>query len=875
MKKLLSILLLFVSFGAIAQTYDQLPAGSKPYGNQPYLFNGNILMGTSALKYRLIPTKARVDSLLALKAPVSPSGAYIQANASPSQNAAINVLGNVYSETGFQTAGYGFQNNGSAVFADTRTRDLSINYGSNQGTLVAYNLTANREYQLPDASGKLALESQIPVPEDYISSLNGSGTNTTLQSPTIVNGSINSAPIGLNFPNQGKFTTLNASNSTTLELSSNKGQNNGYASLDASGKVPLSQVNDVLLGAVNYQGNYNAANNTPALPSATGNKGKYYVVTNSGTQQGLEFNSGDWIISNGTIWEKVDNNNKVASVNGRIGAVSGLAEQSSLAPGQTIGANTTGNAATANIWNRILTSDFNNPTGFGLLEASNGAATNQPENDSWGQGIQFSTNNNPAFANQLVASINGSFYQRVKAGGTWYNWKKIATSEDLSLQNITNGGAITNNITYFTGENSFTNPTSGFALNIRNIGIDSYDHTNAVGARLILNASGGNVGINTYNPSEKLDVNGNIKVDGNTTVRNDISSLAGDLKLIRGDQEYAYIMRSNDVGKRKLKFATEADINPLDEVYFRSLNTIFENKIDVNGSIKSTALAGEGNSLVAVGPTGTLVRAPSDIFVKPSDIAVGQTIGANTNGSAKLWSGESFGTSTARNSGDFMIYNGSNWINKSVTATAPVMFNSSSSSIYINPTYLANLPKLSDPNVFTGGVNTFNGGLLTPLLGFKNGGTSALNTIQSNAHTANVNTYLPANGGQLITDEWAKSGTYTPTITPIIGAPTSMSATTAHYSKIGNEVTVTGFVTAQVNTSNSNTGISISLPMPSNFTTQEDAAGIGSTTNTNYPVAVSVTAEPTNDYAVLLIGAFPVQAAGTKFGYSFTYTIKQ
>ena len=87
------------------------------------------------------------------------------------------------------------------------------------------------------------------------------------------------------------------------------------------GKVPLSQINDALIGAVNYQGNYNASNNTPALPTAVGNKGKYYVVTVAGTQQGLTFTNGDWIISNGTIWEKVDSNNDVTSVAGKTGAV--------------------------------------------------------------------------------------------------------------------------------------------------------------------------------------------------------------------------------------------------------------------------------------------------------------------------------------------------------------------------------------------------------------------------------------------------------------------------------------------------------------------------------------------------------------------------
>jgi hypothetical protein len=103
---------------------------------------------------------------------------------------------------------------------------------------------------------------------------------------------------------------------------SSKGIVGGYASLDGSGKVPLSQINDVLLGSVNYQGIYNAVTNSPAIPIASsGNKGFYYVVSTAGTQQGLTLNIGDWIISNGTAWGKIDNNNSVTAVNGFIGNV--------------------------------------------------------------------------------------------------------------------------------------------------------------------------------------------------------------------------------------------------------------------------------------------------------------------------------------------------------------------------------------------------------------------------------------------------------------------------------------------------------------------------------------------------------------------------
>lgn len=102
----------------------------------------------------------------------------------------------------------------------------------------------------------------------------------------------------------------------------NRGIPNGYASLDSSGKVPLIQINDALLGAVNYKGTYNASTNTPTLPTvSSGNKGHYYIVSTAGVQAGLTLNIGDWIISNGIVWGKVDNNNSITSVNGLVGSV--------------------------------------------------------------------------------------------------------------------------------------------------------------------------------------------------------------------------------------------------------------------------------------------------------------------------------------------------------------------------------------------------------------------------------------------------------------------------------------------------------------------------------------------------------------------------
>ena len=103
---------------------------------------------------------------------------------------------------------------------------------------------------------------------------------------------------------------------------SEKGQANGYAPLNAFTKIDVQYLPDSFVGAVVYQGTWNAGTNTPTLPTPDpNNKGYYYVVSDPGTYLGVTYGIGDWVISNGTDWEKVDNSQSVTSVNGQQGVV--------------------------------------------------------------------------------------------------------------------------------------------------------------------------------------------------------------------------------------------------------------------------------------------------------------------------------------------------------------------------------------------------------------------------------------------------------------------------------------------------------------------------------------------------------------------------
>jgi hypothetical protein len=102
------------------------------------------------------------------------------------------------------------------------------------------------------------------------------------------------------------------------------GAANGVATLDSSAKVPISQLPAAVLGALSYQGTWNASTNTPTLVSSAGTKGYYYVVSVAGSTNlnGItDWNVGDWAVYDGSVWEKVDNTDSVTSVNGKTGTV--------------------------------------------------------------------------------------------------------------------------------------------------------------------------------------------------------------------------------------------------------------------------------------------------------------------------------------------------------------------------------------------------------------------------------------------------------------------------------------------------------------------------------------------------------------------------
>lgn len=105
--------------------------------------------------------------------------------------------------------------------------------------------------------------------------------------------------------------------------SSQKGATNGVATLDAGGKIPVSQLPNSVM---EFQGNWDASTNTPSLADGTGNIGDVYRVNVAGTQDlgsgSQSYVVGDWVVYAAGIWQKSHAGaDAVLSVNGQSGVV--------------------------------------------------------------------------------------------------------------------------------------------------------------------------------------------------------------------------------------------------------------------------------------------------------------------------------------------------------------------------------------------------------------------------------------------------------------------------------------------------------------------------------------------------------------------------
>ncbi|HYA07472.1 MAG TPA: hypothetical protein VEF90_16425 [Xanthobacteraceae bacterium] len=101
---------------------------------------------------------------------------------------------------------------------------------------------------------------------------------------------------------------LSQTSYSALMSALNAGAANGLATLDSTGRLPLSQLTASVIGAMQYQGTWNASTNSPTLTSSVGTAGQYYQVAVAGSTSlnGISvWNVGDLVLFNGSVWQKI------------------------------------------------------------------------------------------------------------------------------------------------------------------------------------------------------------------------------------------------------------------------------------------------------------------------------------------------------------------------------------------------------------------------------------------------------------------------------------------------------------------------------------------------------------------------------------------
>ena len=262
----------------------------------------------------------------------------------------------------------------------------------------------------PATAGTVALTSQIPTNNNQLT--NGAGYITTNGVPTQTG-------------NNGKYLTTDGSTLSwgtvtaySLPTSSNTvlggvkvdassitidgsgvisvpavatiGVTNGIAQLGSDGKLVASQIPTSLSGAIVFKGTWNATTNTPTLADGVGTNGWEYAVATGGTRNlgsgNITFLAGDYVIYNGTIWQRIPSNTVAeagtltgTTLNATVvtSSLTTVGTLTNLTVTNAITGNITGNAGTAT--NGVVTTGtYADPSWITSLAASKVGLANVP-----------------------------------------------------------------------------------------------------------------------------------------------------------------------------------------------------------------------------------------------------------------------------------------------------------------------------------------------------------------------------------------------------------------------------------------------------------------------------------------------------------------
>ena len=181
------------------------------------------------------------------------------------------------------------------------------------------------------------------LPQDFVTGVKGEAESSYR------NGNVNITPANIGLGNVDNTSDLNKpiSNATQTALNAKlaKKPDGTNDLINSNNKVNNEYLPDFILGQVVFGGTFAAdtsvatlssnakgklgtsdntivlTNDTTAVTGYVANEGIYYVTSVGGSFSGQQFVVGDWLISTGNSWAKIDNTDAVQSVAGKTGAV--------------------------------------------------------------------------------------------------------------------------------------------------------------------------------------------------------------------------------------------------------------------------------------------------------------------------------------------------------------------------------------------------------------------------------------------------------------------------------------------------------------------------------------------------------------------------
>ena len=210
----------------------------------------------------------------------------------------------------------------SLIGAGTGNGSSNLVIGTTSTTAKAGNITTITTAQANAITANTAKKTDTGTP-----AILSDGSTPTLNSGisaaevrTLI-GAGTSSSSGVTSVASGNTNTLTKSGTTSVTLTPKTGTVSSSSTNLATGAQIQTAINSAVTGVLKYIGTWNAATNVPALVSAKGTPGEYYIVSTAGSTNldGItDWAVGDWAVFSDLAtdaWQKIDNT-QVGNVTG-------------------------------------------------------------------------------------------------------------------------------------------------------------------------------------------------------------------------------------------------------------------------------------------------------------------------------------------------------------------------------------------------------------------------------------------------------------------------------------------------------------------------------------------------------------------------------